>query len=82
MVTPAIPEPQITVSAMENRIDFGTIIVAICVAGYAALMLGYLVHDDLGFSYPQIRITAMIAAALVAMAVAMDLLRAKPNKAG
>ena len=67
---------------MENRIDFATIIVAVCVAGYAALMLGYLAHDDLGFSYAQIRIVAMIAAALMATAVAMDWLRAKPNKAG
>ena len=69
-------------SALENRIDFETIIVAVCVAGYAALMLGYVAHDDLGFSSAHIRSVAMIAAVLMAIAVAMDFLRAKPNKAG
>lgn len=67
-------------AAMENRTDFGTIIVAVFVAGYAALMLGYVVHDDLGYSSAQIRAAAMIAAILTALVVAIDSLRAKPNK--
>ena len=71
-----------TVSAMENRIEFETIVVAVCVAGYAACMLDYVAHVDLGYSCAQIRAVAMIAAILVAIPVATDLLRAKPNKAG
>jgi hypothetical protein len=66
---------------MQDRLDFETIVVAICVAGYAALMLGYVAHDDLGFSSAQIRSVAMIAALLMALAVTMDSLRAKPNSA-
>jgi hypothetical protein len=62
---------------MENRVDFHAIIVAVCVAGYAALMLGYVAHEDLGFSCAQIRHVAMISADLLAMPVAMDLLRTK-----
>jgi len=65
---------------MENGTDFGTIIVAVFVAGYAALMLGYVVHNDLGYSSAQIRAVAMIAAILMALVVAIDSLRAKPNK--
>jgi hypothetical protein len=39
---------------MENRFDFITGVVAVCVAGYAAVMLDYVAHDDLGFSSAQI----------------------------
>ena len=62
---------------MENRVDFETIIIAVCVAGYAALMLGYLAQHDLGLSGAQIRHMAMISADLLAMPVAMDFLRTK-----
>jgi hypothetical protein len=64
-------------AVMENRVDFETIIVAVCVAGYAALMLGYLAQHDLGLSSAQIRHMAMISADLLAMPVAMDFLRTK-----
>jgi hypothetical protein len=62
---------------MKNRVDIETIVVAVCVAGYAALMLGYVAHEDLGFSALQIRHVAMISADLLAMPVAMDFLRTK-----
>ena len=68
---------KITVSVMKNRIDLETIVVAVCVAGYAALLLGYVAHEDLGFSAAQIRHVAMISADLLAMPVTLDFLRTK-----
>jgi hypothetical protein len=62
---------------MKNRVDIETIVVAVCVAGHSALMLGYVAHEDLGFSALQIRHVAMISADLLAMPVAMDFLRTK-----
>ena len=53
---------------MENRFDFITGVVAVCVAGYAAVMLDYVAHDDLGFSSAQIGQGAVIAAILLARA--------------
>ena len=49
---------------MENRFDFITGVVAVCVAGYATVMLDYVAHDDLGFSSAQIGQGAVIAATL------------------
>src|SRR5437879_1639547 len=72
--------PQLTVFAMEDRFDVVTGVVAVCVAGYAAIMLDYVVHDDLGFSIAQIRHGAVIAALFLAVPLALDLLRAKANK--
>jgi hypothetical protein len=65
---------------MENKFDLPTIIAAIFVAGYAAIMLEYVAHDDLGFSAAQIRRIAMIAAVLVSMCVAMGMLRSSPDR--
>lgn len=65
------------VSVMKNRIDLETIVVAVCVAGYAALLLGYVAHEDLGFSAAQIRHVAMISADLLAMPVTLGFLRTK-----
>ena len=66
---------------MENRFDFITGVVAVCVAGYAAVMLDYVAHDDLGFSSAQIGQGAMIAAILLAVPLAINLLSARANKA-
>jgi hypothetical protein len=66
---------------MENRFDFITGVDAVCVAGYAAVMLDYVAHDDLGFSSAQIGPGAVIAALLLAVPLAMDLLSARANKA-
>ncbi|MCA1457774.1 hypothetical protein I6F35_32100 [Bradyrhizobium sp. BRP22] len=65
---------------MESKLDLPTLITAIVVAGYAALMLEYVAHDDLGFSAAQIRHVALIAAMLVGIWVAMDMLRSDPNR--
>ena len=62
---------------MENSIDFETIVIAVCVAAYAAIMLAYVAHDDLGFSSAQIRHAAMVAAALLALPVVMDFWRGR-----
>lgn len=62
---------------MKDRVDLEMIVVAVCVAGYAALMLGYVAHEDFGFSSAQIRHVAMISADLLAMPVAMDFLRTR-----
>ncbi|MDI4232274.1 hypothetical protein AAFX91_30370 [Bradyrhizobium sp. 31Argb] len=65
---------------MENKLDLPTIIAAVVVAGYAAIMLEYVAHEDLGFSTTQIRHVAMIAAVLAGMWVAMDMLRSNPDE--
>ena len=70
---------KITVSVMKNGMDLETIVVAVCVAGYAALLVGYVAHEDLGFTSAQIRHVAMIWADLLAMPVAVDFLRTKPD---
>ncbi|WP_454619143.1 hypothetical protein [Bradyrhizobium cenepequi] len=64
---------------MENKFDLPTI-AAVFVAGYAAIMLEYVARDDLGFSTVQIRHIAMIAAVIVGMWVALDMLRSNPNR--
>jgi hypothetical protein len=35
---------------MKNRVDFLTIVTAICVAAYVAIMLDHVADVDLGFS--------------------------------
>jgi hypothetical protein len=59
---------------MENRFDIVTILSAVCVAGYVAIMLRYVALFDLGFSREQVRGGAMIAAILIAALVAADFL--------
>ncbi len=44
-------------------------------------MLDYVAHDDLGFSIAHIRHGAVITALLLAVPLAMDMLRVKANKA-
>lgn len=65
---------------MDSKFDLPTIIAAVFVAGYAAIMLEYVAQADFGFSTAQIRHIAMIAAALVGMCVAMGLLRSKADR--
>jgi hypothetical protein len=59
---------------MENKFDLPTIIAAVFVAGYAAIMLEYVAHDELGFSTAHIRHIAMTVAVLVGM------LRSSPDR--
>ena len=60
----------------DSKTDFGSIAVAICVAAYTAIMLAYLAQYDLGLSATQTRHLSMVAALLLALPVALDLLRA------
>lgn len=61
---------------MEDRIDSSlTIALAICVAGYLAIMLGHVARVDLGFSIEQIRGAAMLTALMLAMLAALGFLR-------
>jgi hypothetical protein len=66
---------------MENRFDLVTITSAVGVAGYVAIMLGYVALFDLGFGREQVRGAAMIAAILIAALVAADRLGRGPGKA-
>jgi hypothetical protein len=68
-------------SDMRNRIDYITVVTAVCVAGYAAIMLDYVADVDLGFSCEQIRNTAMITAIVMAMLMAIDFLGKNLGKA-
>jgi hypothetical protein len=64
---------------MENRFDIVTIASAVCVAGYAAMALGYVALYDLGFSRHEVRCGAMIVAMLMAAMIAIDLRGGKPG---
>ena len=66
---------------MKNRIDFVTIVTALCVAGYVAVMLDYVADVDFGFSCAQIRTMAVIAAIVLAMLMAIDFLGKRLSKA-
>jgi hypothetical protein len=65
---------------MKNRIDFVSVVTAICVAGYVAVMLDYVADVDFGFSREQIRNTAVITAFVMAMLMAIDFLGKKLGK--
>lgn len=65
---------------MKNRVDFLTIVTAICVAAYVAIMLDHVADVDLGFSGEQIRNTAVIAASVMAMLMAIDFFGKKSSK--
>ena len=64
---------------MDNKTDFATIIVAVGVAGYAAMMLAYVAQIDLGLSAAQTRHVSMITAVFLALPVALDFLRTGPG---
>lgn len=67
---------------MEDKIDFlVTIALAICVAGYFAIMLDYIANVDFGFSTEQIRDAAMFTALMLAMPTALGFLRKEPDQA-
>jgi len=68
-------------SNMKNRIDYITVVTAVCVAGYVAIMLDYVADVDLGFSGEQIRNAAMITAIVMAMLMVIDFLGKKLGKA-
>jgi hypothetical protein len=67
---------------LDNRIDVATIIVAVCVAAYAAIMLAYVAQTEFDLPATQLRHLSMIAALFIAFPVALDFLRPRPDKAG
>jgi len=66
---------------MDNRTDFGTIIVAVCVAGYAAIMIAYVAQAQFGLAAAEIRHLSIIAALFVAFPVVLDFLPTPTDKA-
>jgi hypothetical protein len=67
---------------MKNNIDPITLMTALFVAGYVAIMLDHVAIVDLGFSHTQIRNTAVITAIVMAMLMAIDFLSKRLGKAG
>ncbi len=65
---------------MKNRFDFVTLVTALCVAGYVAIMLDYVADVDLGFSHEQIRNAAVLTAIVMAMLMAIDFLGKRLGK--
>ncbi|WJR74903.1 hypothetical protein [Bradyrhizobium sp. NP1] len=65
---------------MNNRIDLVTLIMAIVVAAYAAMLLDYVADVDFGFSVEQIRKVAMAAALFMALLMAIDFFGKKLGK--
>ena len=55
---------------MRTRVDLVTIVMAVWVAAYAALGIGYVAHYQLGFSRYQIRGIALAVALAIATFIA------------
>jgi hypothetical protein len=66
---------------MKNGIDPLTILTAVGVAGYVAIMLAYVAYVDLGFSNQQIRLVSIVAATFIAIGIAVDFLGKRLSKA-
>jgi hypothetical protein len=66
---------------MESRFDLVAIANSVCVAGYAAIMLGYVAHYNFGYSRLEIRGGALISAILLAALIAIDFLGKNGGKA-
>ena len=66
---------------MQSKTGLDTIVVAVCVAAYAAIMLAHVAREDLGLSAARTRHLSMLAAFLVALPIALDFLRALAGKA-
>jgi hypothetical protein len=66
---------------MQDGMEPLTVLVAIGVAGYVAIMLAYVARVDLGVSNEHIRIAAILCAMLIAVGIALDFLGKRPRKA-
>ena len=66
---------------MENKFDIVTAACAVCVAGYVAIVVGYVARFDLGFSLPEIRSAAVVVAVVLAALIAIDFFGKKFGKA-
>jgi hypothetical protein len=67
---------------MGKRLDFVTAAAALGVAAYVAIMMDCVAHGQLGWSNGQIRGTALLAAACLALGLAVDFLDRQWRKAG
>ena len=67
---------------MERRFDPVAIANAVCVAGYAAIMLGYVAHYNFGYSRAEIRGGALTAALLLVALIVIDFLGNNGGRAG
>jgi hypothetical protein len=67
---------------MEKEIDLLTASMAVGVATYVAMILGYVARDNLGFSSGQIRSAAILGAIAIALAIVLDLFRKRPRNTG
>jgi hypothetical protein len=59
---------------MQKGADLLTILTAIGVAGYVAIMLAYVARVDLELSSGQIRFLSIMAATFIALGIAVDFL--------
>jgi preprotein translocase subunit SecE len=59
---------------MQKRLEPLTILTAVGVAGYVAMMLAYVARVDLGLSNQQIRLVSIIIATFIALCIAVDFL--------
>jgi hypothetical protein len=66
---------------MQKGIDPLTVLTAIGVAAYAAIMLAYVARVDLGLSGQQIRLLSIVAATCIALGIAVDFLGKRLSKA-
>jgi hypothetical protein len=66
---------------MQKGIDPLTVLTAVGVAAYAAIMLSYVARVDLGLSGQQIRLLSIVAATCIALGIAVDFLGKRLSKA-
>ena len=57
---------------MESRFDIVTIAIAVGVAAYVAIAMGYVARYELGFSLQEIRSAAVLIAVVIGSLVAID----------
>jgi hypothetical protein len=66
---------------MQKGIDPLTVLTAVGVAAYAAIMLSYVARVDLGLSGQQIRLLSIVAATCIALGIAVDFLGKRLSRA-
>jgi hypothetical protein len=67
---------------MKDDFDFITIVVAIWVASYVAIILDYVAHSELGWSLAQVRTWAILGAVLLSIITLAGMLGGKGRKLG
>ncbi|MGV7216732.1 hypothetical protein [Bradyrhizobium sp. UFLA05-112] len=67
---------------MQDEFDFISIIVAVWVAGYAAILLDYFAQAELGWSLAQLRGWACLTAVLIAFMTLAGMLGRKRGELG